>query len=251
MMHSDLCTSVVRFPSSRFTGKERDTESGNDYFFARYYSSALGRFTTPDWSAKVVPVPYAAMGDPQSLNLYAYVRNNPLSRVDEDGHCDGEKDAGCNAWQVSKDQKAQQQNAQIAQNNTPPAPGQNGQPQNTNTKQLSGNATEYDLPGSKLAYGGKFDGTKMAAAMTPDRAKNGQTVTVSYTSTDANGNAVTTTIRVVVNDTGPFALDSNGKLMHPVRPNPTNIIDLTPTAMKALTGHARNRVPVTVTVPNE
>ncbi len=63
---------------------------GNDYFFARYYTSALGRFTTPDWSAKVVPVPYAQMGDPQSLNLYAYVRNNPLIHVDADGHKCGE-----------------------------------------------------------------------------------------------------------------------------------------------------------------
>jgi RHS repeat-associated protein len=71
-----------------FTGKERDAESGNDYFGARYYSSAMGRFTTPDWSAKVVPVPYAQMGDPQSLNLYAYVRNNPIIRVDADGHKD-------------------------------------------------------------------------------------------------------------------------------------------------------------------
>ena len=70
-----------------FTQKERDTESGNDYFEARYYSSAMGRFMSPDWSAKVEPVPYASMDDPQSLNLYAYVRNNPLTRVDADGHC--------------------------------------------------------------------------------------------------------------------------------------------------------------------
>ena len=69
-----------------FTQKERDNETGNDYFFARYYASGLGRFTTPDWSAKVVPVPYAQMGDPQPLNLYAYVRNNPLTRIDADGH---------------------------------------------------------------------------------------------------------------------------------------------------------------------
>ncbi len=72
----------------QFTGKERDAESGLDYFGARYYGSALGRFTSPDWSAKPMPVPYAALGDPQSLNLYAYVRNNPLSRADADGHCD-------------------------------------------------------------------------------------------------------------------------------------------------------------------
>jgi RHS repeat-associated protein len=69
------------------TGKERDTESGNDYFDARYYSSAMGRFMSPDWSAKEEPVPYAQLDDPQSLNLYAYVQNNPLVRVDADGHC--------------------------------------------------------------------------------------------------------------------------------------------------------------------
>ena len=69
-----------------FTGKERDTESGNDYFGARYYASTMGRFMSPDWSAKVEPVPYAKLDDPLSLNLYAYVRNNPLARFDADGH---------------------------------------------------------------------------------------------------------------------------------------------------------------------
>jgi RHS repeat-associated protein len=69
-----------------YTGKERDAESGNDYFGARYYASSMGRFMSPDWSAKEEPVPYAQMNDPQSLNLYAYVRNNPLTRVDADGH---------------------------------------------------------------------------------------------------------------------------------------------------------------------
>jgi RHS repeat-associated protein len=71
-----------------FTGKERDAESGNDYFEARYYSSAMGRFMSPDWAAKASPVPYATFDDPQSLNLYSYVRNNPLSKADADGHCD-------------------------------------------------------------------------------------------------------------------------------------------------------------------
>jgi len=70
-----------------FTGKERDAESGNDYFEARYYSSSMGRFMSPDWSAKEDPVPYAQLDDPQSLNLYSYVRNNPLSHADADGHC--------------------------------------------------------------------------------------------------------------------------------------------------------------------
>lgn len=71
-----------------FTGKERDAESGNDYFEARYYSSTAGRFMSPDWSAKVAPVPYATMDNPQTLNLYAYVRNNPITNMDPDGHSD-------------------------------------------------------------------------------------------------------------------------------------------------------------------
>jgi RHS repeat-associated protein len=77
MTLSAVCISAMRFAPSRFTGKERDTESGNDYFEARYYASSMGRFMSPDWSAKAEPVPYAKLDDPQSLNLYAYVRSNP------------------------------------------------------------------------------------------------------------------------------------------------------------------------------
>src|SRR5439155_7306015 len=71
----------------KFTGKERDVESGLDYFGARYYSNGLGRFITPDWAAKAAAVPYADFADPQSLNLYTYVRNLPTSKADPDGHC--------------------------------------------------------------------------------------------------------------------------------------------------------------------
>ncbi len=70
----------------RFTGKERDTESQLDYFGARYYANITGRFMNPDWAAKPTSVPYAVFGDPQSLNLYSYVRNSPVVRVDADGH---------------------------------------------------------------------------------------------------------------------------------------------------------------------
>ena len=71
---------------THFTGKERDFESGNDYFGARYYASSMGRFLSPDWSAKREPIPYAKLDNPQSLNHYAYVFNNPLSHIDADGH---------------------------------------------------------------------------------------------------------------------------------------------------------------------
>jgi RHS repeat-associated protein len=79
-------TAVLNRVGPRSTGKERDQESGNDYFGARYYSSSMGRFMSPDWSAKEDPVPYAHLDDPQSLNLYSYVENNPLFKADLDGH---------------------------------------------------------------------------------------------------------------------------------------------------------------------
>jgi RHS repeat-associated protein len=76
----------------KFTSKERDGESGLDYFGARYYSSGLGRWVSADWSATPVPVPYADFGDPQTLNQYSYVRNAPTVKIDADGHC---PDGGC------------------------------------------------------------------------------------------------------------------------------------------------------------
>jgi RHS repeat-associated protein len=66
--------------NQKFTGKERDQESGLDYFGARYYGSALGRFTRPD-----DPLVDQHVSDPQSWNLYAYVRNNPLKNTDPFG----------------------------------------------------------------------------------------------------------------------------------------------------------------------
>ncbi len=80
----------VTGPSSgnayKFEGKIRDSESGLDDFGARFYSSQYGRFMIPDWAAKATAVPYAVFGNPQTLNLYAMVRNNPESYADLDGH---------------------------------------------------------------------------------------------------------------------------------------------------------------------
>jgi len=72
---TDTCDSAYKF-----TGKERDSESGLDNFGARYDSSSLGRFMSPDSTAYVKPI------NPQSWNLYAYARNNPLLYVDPTGN---------------------------------------------------------------------------------------------------------------------------------------------------------------------
>jgi RHS repeat-associated protein len=82
-------TSTMRTAPPRSTGKERDAESGNDYFGARYYASSMGRWLSPDFNSEEFdpdPVPYADLENPQSLNLYSYVQNNPLSRIDPVGH---------------------------------------------------------------------------------------------------------------------------------------------------------------------
>jgi RHS repeat-associated protein len=66
----------------RFTGHERDLQTGYDYMHFRFYGSNMGRFLKPD---SVV----ANAADPQSWNLYAYVRNNPILLNDPSGHMVG------------------------------------------------------------------------------------------------------------------------------------------------------------------
>jgi len=76
----------------KFTSKERDSESYLDNFGARYFSSLIGRFMSPDWSSVPTPVPYADLTNPQTLNLYAMARDNPVSFADLDGHCSSAED---------------------------------------------------------------------------------------------------------------------------------------------------------------
>ncbi|MBX3000483.1 MAG: RHS repeat-associated core domain-containing protein [Caldilineaceae bacterium] len=73
--------------AKRFTGQYHEkslasgsSEDGLYYYGARWYDAALGRFTQAD---TIVPNP----GNPQDLNRYSYVRNNPLKYTDPSGHC--------------------------------------------------------------------------------------------------------------------------------------------------------------------
>jgi RHS repeat-associated protein len=91
---------------SRYTGKERDSESGLDYFGARYYASSMGRFMSSD------PLPWihwqhgdeddqnkfeAYIANPQNFNMYAYVNNNSLNKTDPTGMnaCGTNNDSSC------------------------------------------------------------------------------------------------------------------------------------------------------------
>ena len=83
---TDPCFGSATYPapqdieSAKFTGKQRDAETGLDYFGARYFSAAQGRFMSPDSTA------YSKMSNPQSWNLYAYSFNNPLRFIDPTGN---------------------------------------------------------------------------------------------------------------------------------------------------------------------
>jgi RHS repeat-associated protein len=73
-------TAGTRDNTHRFTGHERDVESGLDYMLARYYTSTAGRFLSVD------PASQSIDGlNPQSWNRYSYTLNNPLKFIDPTG----------------------------------------------------------------------------------------------------------------------------------------------------------------------
>jgi len=80
-----------------FTGQRRDASAGLMYYGARYYDATLGRFVSAD---TIVP----SAGNPQSLNRYAYVLNNPLRYKDPSGHCTGDinnpDDPDAQCWEL-------------------------------------------------------------------------------------------------------------------------------------------------------
>src|SRR5207245_4874745 len=64
----------------KFTGQQRDDETGLDFFEARYFSSTQGRFTSVD------PLLSSATSfDPQTWDRYSYELNNPLAFNDPSG----------------------------------------------------------------------------------------------------------------------------------------------------------------------
>ncbi len=75
--------------ATQFTGQVNDGYTGLYYYNARYYDPTLHRFIQAD---TIVPDP----SDPQTLNRYAYVNNNPIKNVDPTGHyADEEGGIGC------------------------------------------------------------------------------------------------------------------------------------------------------------
>jgi hypothetical protein len=160
----------------------------------------MGRFLSPDWSAKAEPVPYAKLDNPQSLNLYAYVLNNPLKSVDADGH---ESDA-------DKQKKLPPPDAQHNHTVTVrQVQGQNGNPAGHATVQVDG--------GKEVGYGPKQDMTtkqlvenKSVPGQVEDRAPGVKTedqVTVHVTADQAK--AAQATIDSIAKNPGNYQLVGN------------------------------------------
>jgi RHS repeat-associated protein len=151
----------------KFTGKERDAETGNDDFGARYYSSVYGRWLSPDWSSVPAPVPYANLNNPQTLNLYAMVSDNPETFSDLDGHatCDTRDNGGCNegsefignaeGWYEHLTQNSQagatQQQTEQGQHTQ-----QGGQHQLSDKSKAAINTAMRNDPGAALLWGYTF-----------------------------------------------------------------------------------------------
>jgi RHS repeat-associated protein len=100
-----IASPITMTAGSGFTSKERDAETGLDYFGARYLSAAQGRFTSPD-----KPFADQHANDPQTWNLYAYAHNNPTRFVDITGRagvppCNGD-DQECQARRAALEQQA-------------------------------------------------------------------------------------------------------------------------------------------------
>jgi len=154
----------------KFEGKERDTETGNDDFGARYYTWRFGRWLSADWSSVPVAVPYANLTNPQTLNLYAMVADDPESFADLDGH---ENPAGpaVNTADPSplpstKDSNSHAVNTQGEPPPPPTTPTQNtaanqgpAQQQNANstTTTVTLNSRAADIPGDQLLHDAGID----------------------------------------------------------------------------------------------
>jgi RHS repeat-associated protein len=146
MTTSTVCAKEQALFRSRYTGKERDTESGLDYFGARYYGSSMGRFMSPD------PLLNSGRPDnPQTWNRYTYVLNNPLRNVDPTGLYN--LDAGC-----LKDKACSKNAAKLKQGIADLTKAVNG---------MKAGADKDRLTGALKTFGTENDGNNVGVAFAP------------------------------------------------------------------------------------
>lgn len=152
------CIDAPDVSPMHFTGKERDSESGLDNFGARYNASTMGRFMSLD------PVG-GRLIDPQTLNKYAYVINNPLRYTDPTGLyvCKDDPKDGSSPCSSDDDKRFEA------------------------SRQDDLQSKNADVVAAAKAYGdvNAANGVTVGFA---DLGKSGEGVTVSHLGADANGN---------------------------------------------------------------
>jgi RHS repeat-associated protein len=237
----------------KFTGKERDSETNLDYFGARYYSNGLGRFITPDWAAKATAVPYAEFADPQSLNLYSYVRNLPTTRKDDDGHCSGEDCKGLKITAKEEEKPTIRENLTVRDQNgkdikitgvegtltytvtvngkpaadikvdesNEASKTKNGQPVQTNILQHSSATNSEGKIGDRVGMYQKTDGSKATNKEIKDDYKNNVWTlqrTQTLTLTLSGGAACTATTTTTLSNAGKDGSLSSHYELKPTQP---------------------------------
>lgn len=163
----------------------------------------MGRWMSPDWSAKVTPVPYAKLDDPQSLNLYAYVGNNPLSKADPDGHCNAPSNLKAGQVGVCVASYISTKSFDFigdGDNRGPNGNGGSSRIQTTFTVDLHSGATE------KLEDGDQVAKSTLAGGNAPLQGAGSSTVSPGAT-VDTNGN-----MHVSVDQSAHSAYDVGGAL---------------------------------------
>ena len=193
----------------KFEGKERDLETGNDDFGARYYRSALGRWLSADWSAVPAPVPYANLTNPQTLNLYAMVSDNPGTFNDLDGHeCNKNSLPGdhnsCPGPAATKTAKPGDGFTNDGLQKSPTQQAQQPQQQNQPQQDNATNAAERATQAGEAALNFALAGTKIkAAAALSDTVETGVgALAVAYTAWSAAGNLAAGAIQSIGAATG-------------------------------------------------
>lgn len=142
----------------KFTQKERDAETGLDYFLARYYSSSMGRFL----SADPIFLMMQKLFDPQQWNMYSYARSNPVRFVDptgkyicsDNGKCESDDDKAFEAARQKALNSSDKKVRQAAQAYGDPT---------VDNKVYVGFGVKQSTEGGEVSFGvgkdGKYDGT--------------------------------------------------------------------------------------------
>ena len=160
----------------------------------------MGRFMSPDWSDGPDSIPNAKLANPQSLNLYSYVYNNPLSRVDPDGHATwGDCNDGSGAQCLSGDYngEANQQNGRTVYWNAANGNWDNNDPTKMNDGRIN------DLSGGQLLMAVPLE-RLVAPVVGPALAKVGEGIGSVFGKTAAKATTDALTVPAYANTPGGF-----------------------------------------------